>query len=128
MFQFIEIVASLYGLYTNAGATPVLALRGDEAEGGVLVAAPAPKGDHATRSADATPKIDRLVIPDCSFFITPPSLSWLIDFRYTHFRQQMLVNISGSYFLAKRFSRPTQARGTRRAKVNQHAECIWLHF
>ncbi|WP_244143755.1 hypothetical protein [Burkholderia ubonensis] len=76
MFQFIEIVASLYGLYRNAGAVPVPEL----AEGAVVVAAPVSNGAHANRRADATPKIGRLVIPDGSFFISLPSLSWVIYF------------------------------------------------
>ncbi|WP_232456252.1 hypothetical protein [Burkholderia ubonensis] len=78
VFQFIEIVASLYGLYRNAGAVPILDLPGDvgadardnDAGGDVVVAVLAAKADHANSRADTTPKVDRRMIPDCSFFIS----------------------------------------------------------
>ncbi|WP_232446919.1 hypothetical protein [Burkholderia ubonensis] len=66
---------------------PILDLPGDvgadardnDAEGDVVVALLAAKADHANSRADTTPKVDRRMIPDCSFFISMPSS--LIDFR-----------------------------------------------
>ncbi|WP_230942416.1 hypothetical protein [Burkholderia stagnalis] len=87
MFEFIEIPVSLYGLYRNAGAVPTLDLpgdvgadaRGNDAEGDVVEAVLAAKADHANSRADTPPKVDRRMIPDCSFFTSMPSS--MIDFR-----------------------------------------------